>query len=353
MAELTGIGWCDSTANLWIGCSKTSGACAHCYAEDLMGTEGSRLKRVVWGNDGERDYCKQGWADLRKWQRAAARNGGVDPKLGRRRFVFINSLSDFFDNHKSVIWRREAWELFRECTHLVLILVTKRPQLIKRELPEFWAEIAHRVYIIATAEDQFNYDWRRLALLRAFQGRPYSEWPLLGFSIEPQLGPIDLRLTQGWCNACGKITSGAILGHCSDPDSPCFAGEAHVADLFRWFISGGESGDDARPRHPDWAPLLQRQCEYVGAAFFHKQHGEWRRWKPGDGDVPIVHVSARDGAVGTQPGYVEIPDKTHALGYRVYLRGDTAPVSRVGTKAAGNLLNGKLYEEFPDERMAA
>src|SRR3546814_4993129 len=32
--EGTGISWCDLTLNPWIGCTKVSPACDHCYAEE-------------------------------------------------------------------------------------------------------------------------------------------------------------------------------------------------------------------------------------------------------------------------------------------------------------------------------
>lgn len=33
VAENTGIEWCDHTFNPWVGCTKISPACDHCYAE--------------------------------------------------------------------------------------------------------------------------------------------------------------------------------------------------------------------------------------------------------------------------------------------------------------------------------
>lgn len=33
MSDETGISWCDSTFNPWVGCTKVSPACDHCYAE--------------------------------------------------------------------------------------------------------------------------------------------------------------------------------------------------------------------------------------------------------------------------------------------------------------------------------
>jgi protein gp37 len=33
VGKVTGIEWCDHTYNPWIGCTKVSPACDHCYAE--------------------------------------------------------------------------------------------------------------------------------------------------------------------------------------------------------------------------------------------------------------------------------------------------------------------------------
>lgn len=245
MAQITGISWCDSTANLWIGCSKVSGACDHCYAEDLMGTEGSRLKQVEWGPGGERRYCKQGWKDLRRWQRLAERHGGIDPGLDRRRIVFINSLSDFFDNHRSVIWRPEAWALFRECTHLIIILVTKRPQLIARELPDFWDEIADRVWLLTTAEDQQWADIRIPQLLTSTEDRAPAG--CYGVSFEPMLGQIVAH--PDWLNGW----FGNSIG---------------------WGIIGGESGKHARSMPRDEGRGLIVQLQAAGVPVHFKQRSE-------------------------------------------------------------------------------
>jgi protein gp37 len=326
MGQTTGISWCDSTANLWIGCSKVSAACDHCYAENMMGGlgeaakpgEGRRLRRVCWGPEGDRSFCKSGWNDLMRWQRAAERNGGLDPELGRKRWVFINSLSDFFDNHRSVIWRPDAWALFRKCTHLILILVTKRPQLIARELPDFWDEIADRIILLTTAENQQWADLRIPELLASTAGRAPAG--CFGASFEPLLGRIE-------------------------PPSAWFDGS--LGGKLGWGIVGGESGKDARIMHPAWADGLLIHLEAWGVPGHFKQWGEWKPWAPGDGDALIRHISAQDSAIGEQPGFVSVPDESHALGYRVQVRGDTRPMSRVGKIRAGHLIGGRELLERP------
>ena len=325
MAERTGISWTDSTANLWIGCTKLSAACDFCYADELMGGLGEerkpgerKLGRVQWGPHGDRSYCKQGWSDLRRWQRLAARHGGIDPGFDRKRWVFINSLSDFFDNHRSIIWRDEAWALFRECPDLILILVTKRPQNIAKMLPEFWDEIADRIILLTTAEDQTQADLRIPALLTSTEGRRPAA--CYGVSFEPLLGAIELHVDwlNGWF--------GNSIG---------------------WGIVGGESGKHARIMHPVWADSLIIDLEAHAIPAHFKQWGEWKPWSPGDGDVLIRHISAQDGATGEQPGYVHVPDDSSAIGYRVVIRSDTRPMSRVGKTKAGHLIRNRELQERP------
>lgn len=74
------------------------------------------------------------------------------------------------------------------------------------------------------------------------------------------------------------------------------------ADIARlhWVICGGESGPHARAMHPDWARSLRDQCQAAGVPFFFKQWGEW-------------------------------------AGCGI----------RMGKKAAGRLLDGREWNEFP------
>ena len=44
------ISWTDHTFNPWVGCSKVSPGCAHCYAETLV--TGRMARPGTWGEDG-------------------------------------------------------------------------------------------------------------------------------------------------------------------------------------------------------------------------------------------------------------------------------------------------------------
>jgi protein gp37 len=83
--ENTKIEWTHHTFNPWIGCTKVSPGCLHCYAETLMDT---RYGRVKWGKGArpmERewvehlcDQCDDRTAfHFKQW-------GGVNKKLAGR-----------------------------------------------------------------------------------------------------------------------------------------------------------------------------------------------------------------------------------------------------------------------------
>lgn len=342
MARKTLIQWADSTANLWIGCTKVSAGCDHCYAErdwDL------RKHRVEWGPAGARSYCKQGWADLRRWQREAAANGGIDPELGRPRTVFLNSLSDFMDNHRSVIWRPDAWALIRECTHLIVIIVTKRPQLIERELPDFWDEIAHRVWLMTSTENQAMADLRIPQLLKSTAGRKNAA--VYGVSAEPLLGAIVFHRSwlpcpkcrgRGWylegfaddfATACAECAAAAREAGVEIPRGACAVSGPRLG----WVITGGESGPMARFCDPRHVRAIRDQLEPVRVPFFHKQNGEYVAGL-GEREGMIYPVNGADRSFGWSA------KRSIDLGGGWF-------AERVGKRRAGALIDGQAHLAIP------
>ena len=84
MAKETGITWADSTYNRWIGCTKVSPACDHCYAESA-----SAKYNQKWGAGVPR--LRMSEATLRaplSWEREAV-------VTGREHWgVFVGSMND-------------------------------------------------------------------------------------------------------------------------------------------------------------------------------------------------------------------------------------------------------------------
>ena len=220
MAENSGIEWTDHTFNPWIGCTKVSAACDHCYAEAWD----NRFKGERWGPHAARTRTKT-WGNPIKWQKQAKAEG-------RRYRVFCASLADVFDNHKSILpaWRRELWALIKQCPDLDFLMLTKRPQNIKRYLPDDWGDGYDNVWLGATVESQKEAD--RLDALTAVPAK------VRFLSMEPLLGGVDLS--------------------------------NHI-DRLHWIITGGESGIKYRHADPDWFRLLRDQCAAAGVPFLFKQ----------------------------------------------------------------------------------
>jgi protein gp37 len=157
----------------------------HCYAE----TWANRWGKTIWGPAAttEREYKKAAWKDVPKWN-AEAKAAGV------RRRVFVQSMSDFFEDHPQVApWRAAALRLMTECTSLDFQVLTKRPENINRMIEqatgfsdsEMWFCTAPHVWIGTTVENQEQADKRIPELLKV----PAA---VCFLSCEPLLGPVDL-----------------------------------------------------------------------------------------------------------------------------------------------------------------
>lgn len=286
MADNTKIEWADATANFWIGCTKLSPACDHCYAErdwDL------RKHRVTWGPHGDRSPVKAGAQVMRRMQ---ARAAAFREEHGRPPRVFINSLSDFADNHGSInpAWREAVWQAARECPDVILMILTKRPQNLPGYLPTDWGSGYSNVWIGTTVENQVESD-RRREHLRAIPAVVHF------VSYEPALGPVDWA---GW-------------------------------DFIKWLIAGGESGPRARPSHPDWYRQALSFAHSNGIAFHFKQWGEYH---------PADQLSSAEQLAAHRPMGRALRDG-HAHSF------DDQWTWKIGKKQAGRLLDGREWSEYP------
>ena len=297
MGEQTGISWADHTFNPWVGCTRVSPGCQHCYAETMMD---HRYGKVQWGPQGRRirtsyDY----WRQPAKWNRKAAADGV-------RRRVFVASLADVFENKTDQRAEMDEWrEALFHYPHLYdnldWLFLTKRPENVMTMVCPIWHErgFPANVWIGASVENQEQAD-KRIPELMAIPAA------VRFLSCEPLLGPIDLGLL-------------GTVPHCTDN-----GGRYELtADRIHWIIVGGESGHKARPMNPEWARLIRNQCQEAGVAFFFKQTGEW---------------VAQDGWYGRPVSVTDMP---------WYELGDSTRMLKVGTHRAGSLLDGREWNEFP------
>lgn len=286
--ENSKIEWTHHTFNPWWGCVKVSPGCEHCYAE----TFSKRTGHNIWGpakSTQRRLFGDKHWQEPLKWNQAAK-------EAGQRHRVFCASMADVFEDHPQVEESRtRLLDLIVNTPRLDWLLLTKRPENVNRMIEQatgfsessMWFHAASNVWIGTSVENQEAADKRIPELLRI----PAK---IRFLSCEPLLGPVDLFHvgTEDWDVLHGwKAHASNGRGWANTP-------------FIHWVIVGGESGHRARLMHPDWARSLRDQCQRADIPFFFKQWGEYSE------------------------------------------RG-----TKVGKKAAGRLLDGREWSQFPTSQL--
>ena len=247
MGENTAIAWCDATANFWWGCLKISDGCDHCYAETLS----KRTGKNIWGpaKTTDREYKKAIWKDLIKWDDKARAEG-------KRIKVFVQSMSDFLEDHPQVEpWREKAKRLIEKLTNTDILMLTKRPENAERFLADWFKNWPDHVWFGVSVENQRRAN-ERIPLLLRVPAR------ILWLSVEPMLEKIDLR---EWLQPVTTVSWGP-----GEDDWGYDMDQSPIA----WVVVGGESGSNSRPMDIEWARDLKVQCEESEhVAFFMKQIG--------------------------------------------------------------------------------
>lgn len=244
MAESTKIAWCTSTFNPFIGCSKVSPGCDHCYAEQQDSRKRWDGGKTHWGPGVPRYRTSAAnWRQPLTWNAKQTSMLAGDPNTPPWR-VFCASLADVFDNEVPQEWREDLWDLIEETPNLEWLLVTKRIGNSLGMMPVRWCTgIPKNVRLIITVcnQDEAGRDIPKLLALNVKNGVSY----------EPALGPVD------WWQIPVPGTHGDMCD---------------LTDI-QWIIIGGESGPKAGPFNVDWARSTRDQCKEAGTAFFMKQAG--------------------------------------------------------------------------------
>jgi protein gp37 len=361
----TKIEWADATWNPITGCTKISPGCANCYAEKMSKRLAGRC-----GYPADEPF------------KVTIHPDKIDEPLKwkKPRRVFVCSMSDLFHKDVPMSIITYVLRMARSREGHTFMILTKRPARMKeaiREMVSWGMWPVPNIWLGVTAENQEQADKRIPILLDTPAAVRFV-------SVEPMLGPVDLRpwlkpyyhggipgLKIGDTllppNVTGKPTllkyaqeiapdgpqrddrvylttdkeSASIFAYCypkgdvyraiptlpleDDPDclepelsyqTPKAVVVQDKTPLLDWVICGGESGPGARPMHPDWARALRDQCQGAGVPFFFKQWGEWYPDKKGLYKAPGMIFS------------------------------DTY-VHKIGKKAAGRLLDGREWSEFP------
>jgi protein gp37 len=333
----TKIEWTEKTWNPVRGCSVVSEACRNCYAMAFAARftkEGEPYEGLAYRNQSGAHWT----GEVRLIERHLR-----DPITWKKpQMIFVNSMSDLF--HESIPdgWIDKIFNVMGDCSELrehVFQILTKRParmlEYMNTRARKAWnaprmnrsSFPSNNVWLGVSVEDQKTADERIPLLL---QTPAAVRW----ISAEPLLGPI--QLTSIACRGAGYVDALSGRGHdgLTSDDS---AGPA-----IDWVVVGGESGPKARPMHPDWARSLRDQCVVAGVPFFFKQ---WGQLEPvgivRDGDEVINGTAVYD-----QEGERVSPDCC-SNDYEVDPEQVAVRFKPVGKKAAGRLLDGREWSEYP------
>lgn len=223
--------------NAWHGCSKISDGCENCYAESI--SSGSIDLLGSWGPNGRRVINSESYfSKAIEWNL-------ISKNKNKRDRVFVNLLSDVFEDHKSLVNpRRKLGNLILDCQELDWLLLTMRPlsgALMLRDMfsLENTRSMPNNVWIGVTCENGTENCINRLL----------NHGPLWWYdfrtsfvSFEPTIGPVRLPPLSRM-------------------------------KFFDFAIIGGEIGPNARPFHLEWAIDLFDQLRYRGTKIFVKQLG--------------------------------------------------------------------------------
>jgi protein gp37 len=238
--------------------------------------------------------------------------------------------------------RSRLFDLIDATPNLDWLLLTKRPENIMKMWPGTsappqklidatyegdkdagrFAKYRPNVWLLTSVSDQQTADAMISPLL---QCRNLS--PVLGLSMEPMVGPVDVWSKLGPCVWSGR--------------------DQETTRGIDWVIVGGESGHGARPMHPQWAIDIRNQCQAAGVPFFFKQWGEWAPYS--DVGAPFTEQEI----LGDKMAWVSLDGRWSTDKIKPSDFGEgTVLMSRVGKDAAGRKLDGRTWDEFPKARYA-
>lgn len=283
MADNSRISWCDATWNPFRGCTRVSPGCQNCYAERMCSRGLPGLKSPTTGED----FALKTPSGPRWTGRVELIEGALEIPLRWRspRRIFVNSMSDTFHEAVPDEWIDRVFAVMALCPQHTFIVCTKRVSRMREFLGAdlrfrlnaifrhgcemgklsgglIWQSFnptptpLPHVILLASVEDQVRAHERIPELLA-------TPAAVRGISLEPMLGPVDLRRYLG-CQHQPKDGSGDIVCNV------CCHAEANPAAL-QWVIIGGESGPGARPCNVEWVRDVVRKCREAGMPVFVKQ----------------------------------------------------------------------------------
>ena len=352
MSDNSKIEWTDASWPVTVGCDHVSPGCDNCYAAVL--TSG-RLAHLP-------EYA--GLAEKGKFNgtvRCLPERMDWPSKWRKPKRIFVCSMSDLFHASVPDEFIAKVFAAMASTPRHTFQVLTKRHARLRSLVgsDEFRKSVQRRINYAPPDDDYVTRHWKTWPLPNVWLGVSVEDqqWadirvPALVqtpaavrfLSCEPLLGPVDLTrwmpagIAKWHCGSCDTYYSGGWQEtgpSCGRVGYWCgsHTGNGRPNDQpISWVIAGGESGGNSRPMHPQWARSLRDQCVDAGVPFLFKQ---WGNWQPYTGYEERRHlVQLWEWPQGTKYGPGQVG-------------GVIAHMNRVGKKAAGRMLDGRTWDEFP------
>jgi len=340
----TRIEWTQATWNPVTGCSPISPGCAHCYAARMAKRLAGRAGYPEAPDEFKVTVHPQRLGEPLRWK--------------DRRMVFVCSMGDLFHEDVPDEYIDAMFAVMALAKRHTFQILSKRPDRM-RDYFKAGNSLFGRMNE-AAQETGLIKQWQAVMPTQRHGMVPGREWPLgnvwlgvtaenqeqadkripvlleipaavLFVSVEPMLEEIvlDRREINGWWNEPVNYLTGEGDG---------------IRGAIDWVICGGETGPGARPMHPQWVRSLRDQCQTAETQFFFKSWGDWCP-KSHTELFPTFDNSMRWGVLARDGEFYE--NTTPWNGRNEVSPDFEATVYRIGKKAAGRLLDGRTWDEFP------
>jgi protein gp37 len=236
----------DNQINPVSGCTQISEACQNCYAKGIHDRfHGSGFYSKPFNEVTLRPE------QLKKFTKV---------KVGE--VVFIGNMCDLFHDDVPIEYQWAVFDEIIKRPNTTFLLLTKRPKNMRQAI------------------NGYGHPWK---------GGPMAGWPLvfpnvwLGVTAENQARAeeripilLDTPAAHRWISCEPLLSDIDLLRMCrSRVGNPASAFNHGALEKIDWVIVGGESGNKARPMHPDWARRIRDQCQMAAVPFYFKQAGSY------------------------------------------------------------------------------
>ncbi len=377
MSDKSGIEWTDATWNPVVGCSVVSPGCTNCYAMKFAGRVLDKEASPALHYHGTTKTVNSHIVWTGKVAMAPDHILLQPLKWKRPRKIFVNSMGDLFHESVPDDWIDKVFAVMALCPQHTFQVLTKRSKRMREYCSSaLGSRVSQQASNILLDMD---YDSKNLRWARAFDLREISKWPLFNVwlgvsaedqtraneripdllatpaavrfvSAEPLLGPIDFASIKNNIDkrihnpyASSDFIDITVCRHINAIKG--LQNEGALATQYTakldWIIVGGESGQGARPIHPDWARSIRDQCEAAGTAFFFKQWGEWA-------PCSYDHYQARSRSQSKIKDSLYIDINGKHIESEKWREPGFAGFHRFTKKYSGNLLDNKTHTQFPE-----